>query len=166
MAAIKGLCSRFLIDMNAIAFRPLFVLEVETKPQIVGDVPMGYFRRTGMIVSGRFFGPKLQGKLLPGGGDWLIKRKDGVIHLDVRAVLETDDGHGIYMTYTGRLKGSPAIDARMAKGETIAAEELYFRTLVQFEAAAESLLWMNDIVAVGVGSRRPNGPVYSIYEIL
>jgi hypothetical protein len=152
--------------MTAIASRPLFVLEVETKPQIVGDVPMGYFRRTGMIVSGRFYGPRLQGTLLPGGGDWLFRRNDGVIHLDVRAMLETDQGHTIYMTYTGRLKGSPAIDARMANGETISAEELYFRTLVQFETAAEPLLWMNDIVAVGVGSRRPNGPVYSIHEIL
>jgi Protein of unknown function (DUF3237) len=152
--------------MSDIAFRPLFTMEVETTPQIVGDVPMGYFRRTGMIVSGRFHGPKLNGKVLPGGGDWLIKRRDGVIHLDVRAILETDEGHAIYMTYTGRLKSSPAIDERMARGETIPASDLYFRTLVQFETAAESLLWMNDIVAVGIGSRRPNGPVYSIYEIL
>jgi Protein of unknown function (DUF3237) len=152
--------------MNDITFRPLFDMEVQTTPQIVGDVPMGYFRRTGMIVSGRFFGPRLNGKVLPGGGDWLIKRRDGVIHLDVRAILETDQGHAIYMTYVGRLKGSAAIDERMAKGETIPASDLYFRTLIQFETAAEPLLWMNDIVAVGTGSRRPNGPAYSIYELL
>jgi Protein of unknown function (DUF3237) len=152
--------------MSEIAFRPLFVAEFETSPQVVGDVPLGFFRRTGMIVSGRFYGERLNGKVLPGGGDWLMKRRDGVIHLDVRAILETNEGHAIYMTYGGRLKGSPAIDERMARGETIPAKDLYFRTLVQFETAAEPLLWMNDIVAVGTGSRRPNGPVYSIYELL
>lgn len=155
-----------MIDPANIRFRPLFTVRFQTSPQIVGDVPQGYFRRAGVIASGMFDGERLQGKVLPGGGDWLFRRGDGVIHIDVRAMLETDAGEVIYMTYTGRLKASPEIDERLAQGETIGPDEIYFRTAVQFETAAERLLWLNDIVAFGIGHRRPEGPVYEVFELL
>ena len=97
-----------------IAFKPLFTITFATTPQIIGDVPMGYYRRTGMITEGSFEG-EISGKALPGGGDWLFRRPDGVIHLDVRAILETDRGEMIYMTYTGRLKTNPEADAKLAR---------------------------------------------------
>lgn len=150
----------------SIAFRPLFTVEFETTPQIVGQVPTGFFRRMGIITSGRFTGDCLSGRVLPGGGDSVTMRSDGVIHLDVRAMLETDAGETIYMTYTGRLKSTPEIDARLAAGETIHSSEFYFRTAVQFETASVVHKALNDIVAVGVGHRRPQGPVYDIYELL
>jgi hypothetical protein len=30
--------------------------------------------------------------VLPGGSDWTVKRSDGVVELDLRITLETDDG--------------------------------------------------------------------------
>jgi hypothetical protein len=30
-------------------------------------------------------------RFLPGGGDWLLLRADGVLELDLRITLETDD---------------------------------------------------------------------------
>lgn len=158
--------------MTEIRFRPLFTVTFQTSPQIIGDVPHGYFRRAGVISSGTFTGERLNGRALPGGGDWLFRRPDGVIHIDVRAILETDagqetdGGETIYMTYTGRLKSDPAVDARLAAGEAIGADEMYFRTAVQFETAAPGLLWLNDIVAFGIGHRKPEGPVYEIFELL
>lgn len=152
--------------MAEIRFRPLFTVTFETAPQIIGDVPHGYFRRAGIVSSGTFCGERLNGRALPGGGDWLIRRPDGVIQLDVRAILETDASETIYMTYTGRLKSDPAVDARLAAGEAIGADEIYFRTAVQFETAAPDLLWLNDIVAFGIGHRKPEGPVYEIFELL
>src|SRR5439155_17839267 len=42
---------------------------------------------------GDFDGPWLRGSVLPGGsGDWLLLRADGVLELDFRATLRTDDG--------------------------------------------------------------------------
>lgn len=152
--------------MTPVAFRPLFTINFQTTPQVVGDVPMGYFRRAGIVTAGTFAGERLSGRALPGGGDWLIKRSDGVIHLDVRTILETDRGATIYMTYTGRLKMSAAAEARFAQGESLKSDDIYFRTAVQFETAAEELLWLNDIVAFGIGERRPSGPTYRIYELL
>lgn len=152
--------------MESIRFAPLFVLEVQTSPQWVGQVPLGYVRRAGIIREGTFRGERLSGTVLPGGGDFLMKRQDGVIHLDVRTILETDAGETIYLTYTGRRKAPADVDERLARGETIPAQAMYFRTAVQFETAASSVSWLNDVVAFGIGHSRPIGPVYDIYELL
>jgi hypothetical protein len=147
-------------------FRPLFEVQFNTSPQIVGDVPAGYFRRAGIITSGSFTGERLAGQVLPGGSDWVLTRPDGVTQLDVRAMLQTDAGDVISMTYGGRLRHLGDGAQRVAAGEVVPEEELYFRTLVQFEAAAHELHWLNDIVAVGIGHRRPEGPVYRLFELL
>jgi hypothetical protein len=148
------------------SFRPLFTIGFQTTPQIVGSVPAGYFRRTGIITSGSFQGDRLSGKALPGGGDWVLRRPDGVTLLEVRAMLETDRGETVYMTYTGRLVQPPGAAERLAAGETLTEAELYFRIAAQFETAAPELLWLNDIVAFGVGHRPASGPVYRVFELL
>ena len=40
------------------------------------------------------------------------------------------------------------------------------RTVPIFETGAAAYLWLNKIVAVGTGDRRPQGPVYTVYEVL
>src|ERR1043166_8566167 len=73
------------------------VLEV---PSILdlGETPYGR-RRIARVGGGTFEGPKMKGRVLDGGGDWLLLRRDGVLQLDVRQTLETDDKQHIYMTY-------------------------------------------------------------------
>ena len=39
--------------------------------------PMG-LRNIGYITDGEVWGDKIRGKILPGGGDWCVIRKDGV----------------------------------------------------------------------------------------
>src|SRR5258706_12487830 len=68
--------------------------------QKIGAVPQGT-RVTAPIASGQFEGPRLRGKVLPGGGDWTLLRADGVLELDLRLTLETDDGALIHMTFEG-----------------------------------------------------------------
>jgi Protein of unknown function (DUF3237) len=147
-------------------FRPLFTITFQTTPQVVGLVPAGYFRRAGIVTGGSFEGERLRGKALPGGSDWVLTRPDGVTHIDVRAILETDAGETISMTYGGRLRQPADAVERVAAGQTLTEDELYFRTTVLFETAASSLLWLNDIVAVGIGHRPPTGPVYRVFELL
>src|SRR5258705_11857723 len=69
-------------------------------PQKIGAVPHGT-RVTAPIASGHFEGPRLRGRVLPGGGDWTLLRADGVLELDLRVTLETDDGALIHMTSVG-----------------------------------------------------------------
>ncbi len=67
-------------------------------PQSIGAVPHGT-RRTVPITGGDFEGPRLRGSVLPGGSaDWLLLRADGVLELDLRATLRTDDG-GLHPAY-------------------------------------------------------------------
>jgi hypothetical protein len=55
---------------------------------------------------------------------------------------------------------------RLARGETVPPSAYYFRTVPIFETGAPAYLWLNKIVAVGTGDRRPQGPVYTVYEVL
>jgi len=58
----------------------------------IGAVPHGA-RRTVPITGSDFEGPRLRGSVLPGASaDWLLLRADGVLELDLRATLRTDDG--------------------------------------------------------------------------
>lgn len=153
--------------MVEIGLEPLFEMRAHTADghTHIGPVAAGYQRRVVFVTGGRFEGTRLAGRVLPGGGDFLIIRPDGAMHLDVRLVLETDAGEPIYMTYAGRRHGPPEVMARYARSEPVAFGEDYFRTIVQFETAAPELAWLNDILAVGAGYRTEEGVVYEIFEI-
>ena len=71
-------------------------------PVQVGAVPSGN-RQIFDVTGGSFEGPRMKGKLLASGGDWLLIGNDGVVRLDVRGTLETDDGARIYVQYFGVL---------------------------------------------------------------
>ena len=133
--------------------------------QPVGATPNGD-RRVGLVAGGRFEGAKLKGIVLPGGADWIIGRPDGSTTLDVRIVLQSDDGAAIGMTYRGMRHGPADVMERVNKGELVDPAAYYFRTAVAFETAAPRYDWLNRIIAVGTGSRPPEGPVYEIFEVL
>jgi hypothetical protein len=67
-----------------ITSRPLMTVKIIAAPlQKFGAVPYGV-RSFVPIAGGDFEGPRLRGKILPGGGDWLLLRSDGVLELDLR----------------------------------------------------------------------------------
>ena len=136
-----------------------------TGVQTIGATPNGD-RRIGLVAGGTFEGARLRGTLLPGGADWIIGRPDGATTLDVRIVLQTDDGALIGMTYRGMRHGPEAVMARVNKGEMVDPAHYYFRTAVFFETAAPRYDWLNRIIAIGTGQRPPEGPVYDIFEVL
>src|SRR5207253_6860436 len=102
------------------------------------------------IIGGSFEGERLRGRVLAGGGDWVIALADGTIELDLRATLETDDGALIHLTFTGVRDDANS----------------YFRTLPRFETASPKYAFLNRLLAVGIGEIRPDGPIHSIEEIL
>ena len=42
----------------------------------------------------------------------------------------------------------------------------YFRTTLRFETAHPAYAFLNRIVAVASGDRRPEGPIYTVHEVL
>src|SRR4249920_1658315 len=115
------------------ASRLLMTLQVVVPPpQKLGAAPHGT-RVIAPIAGGTFEGPRLSGKVLPGGGDWTLLRSDGVLELDLRVTLETDDGAVIHMSSFGLRHGPAAAIAALAKGERVDPASYYFRTLPRFD---------------------------------
>jgi hypothetical protein len=81
-------------------------------------------------------------------------------------ILRTDDRSLILMTYRGVRHASAGADDRIARGEQVEASEYYLRTAPFFETSSPKYAWLNKIVSVGVGERRPDGVTYEIFEIL
>ncbi len=131
----------------------------------VGKTPLGV-RHVDMLGAGSFEGPRLKGKVLPGGMDQKIFRADGAMNPNVRLVLETDDNALIYMHYTGVRFGTPEVMRRIAEGEEVDPSLYYLRSTPYFETAAEKYDWLNRIVAVGIGRRMPDHAAYDVFEIL
>ena len=119
------------------------------------------------IVRLAFEGEELKGTVLPSpGGDWLLMRRDGILMLNVRLTLETDDGHLIYMRYEGMRHGPAWVIEQLNKGEKVDPSQYYFRTTPWFETASEKYRFLNRIVCVATGRRDPTGPVYEVFHIL
>ena len=146
--------------------RPLMTLQVfVAPPQKLGAVPHGT-RVIAPITSGTFEGPRLRGRVLPGGGDWTLLRPDGVLELDLRITLEADDGALIYMSSFGLRHGPPEVLAALASGESVDPSKYYFRTTPRFETSAPQYTFLNRLIAISSGDRRPSGPIYTIDEVL
>ena len=146
--------------------RLLMTLQVAVAPpQKLGAVPHGT-RMIAPITGGTFDGPRLRGKVVPGGGDWILVRADGVLELDLRITLETDDGALIYMTSFGLRHGPPEVLAALGRGESVDPSTYYFRTAPRFETSAPQYAFVNGLIAVATGDRRATGPIYTIHEIL
>jgi hypothetical protein len=152
--------------LQSIQTRPLFVMRLDVKPiVIVGDTP-GTFRRIGIVPSGTFAGERLSGKVLDGGSDWQSVRSDGSTTLDVRLILQTDDGVNITIAYRGIRHGAADVIQRLEKGEQVDPASYYFRINPIFEAPAGKYEFLNRVIAVGTGHRFKEGPVYSVFEVL
>jgi hypothetical protein len=147
--------------------RVLMELRVEVgTAQEIGAVPVGN-RRTVPLVGGTFAGPRLRGRVLHGGSaDWLLLRADGVLELDLRVTLRTDDGALIVMRSFGLRHGPADVIEVLARGEPVTPDRYYFRTTPRFETAHPAYAFLNRLVAVAGGDRRAEGPIYSIDEVL
>jgi hypothetical protein len=56
--------------------------------------------------------------------------------------------------------------AAIARKEKVDPSTYYFRTTPRFETGHAKYAFLNRLLAVATGDRRPDGPVYTIHEIL
>ena len=146
--------------------RPLLAIRLDVRGPMPVIATPGAGRRIGVVTGGSFDGERLSGTVMDGGSDWQTLKADGSVALDVRLILKTSDDAHIAMTYRGVRHGTPEAIARLDRGEVVDPSEIYFRSIVQFETAAPHYDWLNHVVAVGVGQRRADGPVYSVFEVI
>jgi uncharacterized protein DUF3237 len=144
----------------------LFKADIELAPaQELGAGPLGR-RRIIAITGGRFFGQRLSGRVLPGGADWQVIRADGVAELDARYTLETADGALVYVRNRGYRHGPADVLKRLAAGENVDPAQYYMRTTPIFETGDERYAWLNRIVCVARGARRPAAVELEVFEVI
>jgi hypothetical protein len=140
--------------------RTEFVYEAlfELAPMLhLGRSPFGE-RRMVPITGGRFEGPGLAGKVLPGGADRQLVRNDGALALDAMYELQTDDG--VIISVRNRVL------TRQPK-EPAGAARYAFSTL-EITAPEGRYGWLNDWVYVGtLHSQQPRPAVLiRVYRLL
>jgi hypothetical protein len=152
--------------LRRVRAQPLFRLQERVPPlYVVGQTPNA-FRRIGVITGGSFEGERLSGEVVSGGNDWQDVRKDNCTKLDVRLLLKTTDGALIVMTYQVLRHGPQAVMQALDRGERVDPASYYFRLTGQFETGTAKYDWLNRIIAIGIGDRHPDGPVYNVFEVL
>lgn len=129
----------------------LFTLTATLRePVAVMGAPQGS-RMVFAVTGGSFEGPRLRGTVDNSGGDWLTRRADGSIKLDVRALLHTEDGAAIYMAYTG---------IGVQKDG-----EMRLRTAPLFETGDPRYTWLNNLQAIGSGKGGDGRVSYDVFAL-
>lgn len=145
---------------------PIFSARIAVAaPRSLGRVAGGE-RRIVDITGGEVSGPKLTGRILPGGADWQIVRDDGTAVLEARYVIEAADGALVYVRNYGYRHGPADVLARIAKGEAVDPSLYYFRTAPVFETGAARYDWLNRTVAVCSAMRTADRVIIDFHAVL
>ena len=146
--------------------RPIFTVHAELAEILnFGATPLGE-RRVINIVGGMVEGPRLSGRILPGGADWQLIRADAAADIHARYTIETDGGAHVLVDSRGLRHGPPEVIEQLARGELVDPSRYYFRTAMRFETAARQLAWLNRIVALARGAREPRSVRLDVFEVL
>jgi hypothetical protein len=156
-------------DVDEIKTEQLFDMVVDLAPRLdFGSGPLGQRVLFGSA-GGSLEGARLRGDVLAGGGDWALFRPNGMMTLDVRLTLRTDDGALVHMTYGGRWVVPPELRSDIAdsvKRYEIPPSDYYFRTNPLFETGADGYAWLNDLVCVGSGYLIEGGIAYRVSAVV
>ena len=103
----------------------------------VGRTPYGVRRRI-PIIGGTFEGPRVRGRVVPGGADWQLQRADDYTLIEADYMIEAEDGTSIHVRNRG-------LTNTRVKGAT----SRYLRTVPEFEAPVGPHEWLNQSLFVG-----------------
>jgi hypothetical protein len=130
----------------------------------LGTAPMGE-RRVVPLLGGEVAGPGLAGRILPGGTDWQWNRGDGALEIAAHYVIETPDGARIEVQSNGLRHGPPEVLARLARGEAVAPDEYFFRTLMRFATGHARYEHLNRVMALARGRREARRVLLDVWQV-
>lgn len=133
-------------------------------PMEQGEID-GKRKRFIAITGGTVYGPKLEGEVLPGGGDWQAIGLDGLTQVSARYNLKAKDGTVIAITNAGVRTATPEVIERLARGEDVDPALYYFRTAASFDVRKGPHEWLKRTVFVARGIRKPDHVIIDFYEV-
>lgn len=134
------------------------------KPVEQGQVEGGQ-RRFIEITGGTVYGPKIQGEVLHGGGDWQTVFPGGFTDILARYFLKLADGTIVEVTNPGVRVASEQVIAKLSKGEVVDPSAYYFRTTPTFKVTGDKYSWMTRHVFVARGIRNPKDVIIDYYIV-
>ena len=151
---------------DQISREPIFRVHCEVADILdLGPAPFGH-RRVVNLLGGTVSGAKLNGRVLPGGTDMQIMAADGALDIQARYTIQSDAGALVQVDSRGVRHGPPEVLARLGKGEDVDPSLYYFRTVMRFETAHPSAVWLNRILGLAHGQRQKNAVLLDVYEVL
>jgi hypothetical protein len=130
----------------------------------LGDTQWGR-RRVVPIIGGSFEGPRLRGTVVPGGADWQVMHADGMITVDTRYLLRTDDDVLITLATNGVRHGPPEVISRINAGDDVDPASYYFRLFCRFETGSPQYVWLTRSLVVASAAREANAVRYQAYTL-
>jgi hypothetical protein len=143
----------------------VFTIYAELDPPIEQGNVDGRRKRLVSIKGGRVVGPRLNGVVMPGGGDWQTIGQDGLTEVNTRYTLKADDGTVIDITNPGVRVASPEVTAQLARGEQVAPDAYYFRSTPRFSVATGTHEWLRRTIFVGRGIRNPDNVQIDVFVV-
>lgn len=144
----------------------VFDLSISVGPaQELGECSGGR-RRVIPLLGGTLTGPRLKGRVIPGGADWQTLRADGVTLLQARYTVQMDDGPIVGIINTGVRTAAPEIVERLTAGEVVEPHLYYFRATPVFEIGPGPYQWLTEHVFVCVGERSPEAVRLKVYQVM
>lgn len=121
----------------------LYEAMVDIGPTISTGLGSSGERRIVNITGGKFQGPRLSGRVLPGGADRQLVRPDGILLLDALYEMQTDDGTVLTVRNRVKVVHRPGAERRAFSH-------------VDITAPSGAHEWLNE--AVLVGTAQPPSP--------
>ncbi len=143
-----------------------FEARVSVSPALEAGLVHGNTRRVIPITGGVVEGPRLTGRVIPGGADWQIVYADGAIDLTARYTIEATDGTLIGVVNRGLRTAPPDVLARLARRETVDPSLVYFRTTPVFEAPEGPHVWLTRHIFIATAQRHPEGVQLRFFAVL
>lgn len=145
--------------------RYAFSIYVTLDPPIEQGNVDGRRKRFVPISGGVVKGPRLEGTVLPGGGDWQTIGADGLTIVDTRYSLKASDGTVIDIVNPGVRVASPEVSAKIARGEQVGPDAYYFRTAPRMSVADGKHDWLRKTVFIGRGIRNPDNVQIDVFAV-
>ena len=130
---------------------------IVSAPHEVGVGPLGH-RQYYEVNNGVLEGPRLNGKQLGAGGDWMLVGADGFMRMDVRIQIEIEDGAIICAHYFGPAEANRKLAQGLSSSTPTEFSDQSIRTHWVLETGDARHAWINQSVFVGEGRLRPASP--------
>lgn len=103
----------------------------------------------GELTATGVYADKLSGKVRAPSGDALEVGANNILKRNVRLLAEMDDDSFLYMQYGGRTQPNEIYNDKVANGDVVSGDEVYFMIQPSFETSSLKYGWLNESIFVG-----------------